>query len=42
MDFKETECEAMDWIQMARDRILWWAVVSTAMNIWFPLRSEHI
>jgi hypothetical protein len=27
-------CEDVDWIQLAEDRIVWWAVVNTVMNFW--------
>jgi hypothetical protein len=32
MDLKETEWEEMDWINLAKDRDKWWAVVNTVMN----------
>jgi hypothetical protein len=33
IDLEEIEWEFVDWIYLARDRHLWWAVVNTVMNI---------
>jgi hypothetical protein len=33
MDFKEMGCVVMDWINLAQDRMQWWIVVNTVMNI---------
>jgi hypothetical protein len=30
------ECEGVDWIKLAEDRIQWLALVSTIMNLWLP------
>jgi hypothetical protein len=28
MDLKKTSCEYVNWIQIAQDRIQWWALVN--------------
>jgi hypothetical protein len=33
MDVQEMGCEGMDWIRMAQDREMWWALVNAVMNI---------
>jgi hypothetical protein len=33
---REVGCSGMDWIDLAQDRDHWWALVSTAMNLWVP------
>jgi hypothetical protein len=35
MDLQEVGCGGMDWIELARDRDRWWAVVNAVMN--FPV-----
>jgi hypothetical protein len=30
--YKETECEGVDWDQLAQDRDQWWALVNTVIN----------
>jgi hypothetical protein len=37
IDFKETEYENVDWIQLAQERVQWQALVNMVMNLWFPL-----
>jgi hypothetical protein len=32
IDLKKTGCESEDWIHLAQDRDLWWALVNIAMN----------
>ena len=32
MDLQEVGCERMDWVELARDRDRWRALVSTVMN----------
>jgi hypothetical protein len=36
MDLKEIECEGLDWIQMARDKVKCRALGNTAMNPRIP------
>jgi len=36
MNLKETGCEIVDGIQLAQDRVHWWAVMKKIMNLWFP------
>jgi hypothetical protein len=33
MDIKETGWEDVDWIHLAQDRDLWWALVNTVINL---------
>jgi hypothetical protein len=33
MDLRETVCEGMDWIRLALDRIHWWALVNTVVDL---------
>jgi hypothetical protein len=34
MDLKEVGWWGMDWIDLAKDRERWWAVVNVEMNLW--------
>jgi hypothetical protein len=36
MDFHVVEWGAMDWIDLALDRVRWWALVKVVMNLWVP------
>jgi hypothetical protein len=33
MNLREIECEGVDWICLAHDRVRWWAYVHTVMNL---------
>jgi hypothetical protein len=34
MDLRKTGIIGANWIQLAQDRVQWWACVNTVMNIW--------
>ena len=36
MDIQEEKCEGMDWIDLARDRNRWQALVNAVMNVRVP------
>jgi len=40
MDLQVVEWGAMDWIDLALDRVRWWALVNVVMNLWVPLRCR--
>jgi hypothetical protein len=33
MDLRETGIDGASWIQLAQDRVQWWAFVNTVMNL---------
>jgi hypothetical protein len=36
LDLREIRISGANWIQMAQDRVQWWAFVNTVMNLWVP------
>ena len=36
MDFQEVEWGGMDWIVVAQNRDMCWALVNAIMNLWVP------
>jgi hypothetical protein len=36
MDLREIRIDRTNWIQLAQDRVQWWAFVNTVMNLWVP------
>jgi len=36
MRLQEVGWEDMDWIGLAQDRDMWWALVNVVMNLWLP------
>jgi hypothetical protein len=36
MDLRETWIDEANWIQLAQDRVQWWAFISTVMNVRVP------
>jgi hypothetical protein len=36
MDLREIGIEGVNWIQLAQDRVQWWAFVNTVMNLQIP------
>jgi hypothetical protein len=36
LDLREIEIDGANWIQLAQDRVQWWACVNTVMNLWVP------
>ena len=31
----------MEWIDLAQDRDMWWALVNTVMNLWVPYNAGY-
>jgi hypothetical protein len=36
LDFREIGIDGANWIQLAQDRVQWWACVNTVMNLRVP------
>jgi hypothetical protein len=36
MDLQEMGCGGMDWIELAQDMDMEWALVNELMNLWVP------
>jgi hypothetical protein len=36
LDLRETGINGVNWIQLAQDRVQWWAFVNTVMNLKVP------
>jgi len=36
MNLQKVGCGDMDWIELARDRDRWWALVTAVINLWVP------
>jgi hypothetical protein len=36
LDIREMGIDGTNWIQVAQDRVQWWAFVKTVMNLQFP------
>jgi hypothetical protein len=36
MDINETACEDVDWINLAWDRVQWWALANMVLNLQVP------
>jgi hypothetical protein len=36
LDFREIGVDVVNWIQLAQDRVQWWAFVKTVMNLRVP------
>jgi hypothetical protein len=36
MDLREIGIDGANWIELAQDRVQWWACVNTVINLWVP------
>jgi hypothetical protein len=36
MDLREMEIDGTNWIRLAQNRVQWWALVNTVMNLQVP------
>jgi hypothetical protein len=39
MDLRETGIDEANWIQLAQDRVQWWACVNMMINLRVPLKK---
>jgi hypothetical protein len=42
VDLTLIECDAMDRVNLAQDRVQWWAVMNMVMNLQIPLNSRKL
>jgi hypothetical protein len=42
LDLWEREIDGANWIQLAQDRVQWWALVNMVMNLRVPKRKQDI
>jgi hypothetical protein len=42
MDLKEVVCKGVGWIHLAEDRVQWWTLVNTVLNIQDPQKAGSI
>jgi hypothetical protein len=42
LDLREIGIDGANGIQLAKDRVQWWAFVSTVMNLWVSQRKQAI
>jgi hypothetical protein len=40
MDLREIGIDGANWVQLAQDRVQWWAFVNTVMNLWVSQESR--
>jgi hypothetical protein len=36
LDLREIGTDGANWIQLAQDRVQWWAFANTGLNLWVP------
>jgi hypothetical protein len=36
MDLREIGIDGVNWIELAQDRVQWWAFVNMVINLWVP------
>jgi len=42
MDLKGTGSENAGWIQLAQNRVQWWAPMNMVMNLWWPFMTNWV
>jgi hypothetical protein len=42
LDLREAGIDEVNWIQLAQNRVQWWAFVNTVMNLRVPYRKQDI